>query len=95
LPDSDRRIAIYPHDHSEAYMGLVPAGPPGPAGGTYHHVQAVPATTWTVDHMLGRHPVVSVLDSADTQIEASVEHTTLDQLVLTLSYAVSGTADCS
>lgn len=76
-------------------VGTGPPGPPGADGGSYHHVQGVASTTWTVNHMLGRHPVVSVLDSADTQIEATVEHTSLDQLVLTLDYAVSGTADCS
>jgi hypothetical protein len=72
-----------------------PAGPAGPAGGTYHHVQALAATTWTVDHMLGRHPNVSVLDSAGSQVEVAVFHTSLNQVVLTLSYAVSGTADCA
>jgi hypothetical protein len=70
-------------------------GPSGPAGGTYHHTQSVAATTWTVDHMLGRHPNVSVLDSGGSQVEVSVSHTSLDQVVLTLAYAVSGTADCA
>jgi len=70
---------------------------PGAGGGdsSYHHTQSTASTTWTVNHMLGRHPVVSVLDSAGSQVEVSVAHVTLDQLVLTLSYAVSGTADCS
>jgi hypothetical protein len=72
-----------------------PPGPPGDDGGVYHHVQSTASATWTVNHMLGRHPVVSVLDSAGSQVEVSVDHVTLDQLVLTLSYAVSGTADCS
>lgn len=61
----------------------------------YHHVQAVPATVWTVTHNLGRHPAVSVLDSAGSQVEVAVSHTSLNQVVLTLAYAVSGTADCS
>lgn len=69
--------------------------PGGVGAESYHHIQSIAATTWTVDHMLGRHPVVSVLDSAGSQVEVSVAHTSLDQLVLTLSYAVSGTADCS
>jgi hypothetical protein len=65
------------------------------AGDSYHHDQASAATTWTVDHSLGRHPVVSVLDSAGSQVEVDVSHVTTDQLILTLAYAVSGTADCS
>lgn len=61
----------------------------------YHHVQAVPATVWTVDHNLGRHPAVTVLDSAGAQVEVDVDHVTTNRVVLILSYAVSGTADCS
>lgn len=85
-------------DGAEGPQGPIgPTGPEGPAGAdlaTYHHVQSVAATTWTVDHMLGRHPNVSVLDSGGTQIEVGVSHPSLDQAVLTLAYAVSGTADC-
>jgi hypothetical protein len=72
-----------------------PPGAPGSAGATYHHVQSTPDTTWTVDHMLGRNPNISVLDSAGSEVEVSVLHTSLNQAVLSLSYAVSGTADCS
>lgn len=72
-----------------------PTGPAGPAGGTYHHVQSTPSITWVVDHMLGRHPNISVLDSAGSQIEVDVFHTSPNQATLTLSYAVSGTADCA
>lgn len=67
----------------------------GDGGGVYHHIQSAASTTWTVDHALGRHPVVSVLDSAGSQVEVDVSHVSVDQLVLTLAYAVSGTADCS
>lgn len=65
------------------------------AGGAYHHIQSVPATTWTINHMLGRHPSVSVLDSGGSQVEVAVSHTSVNQVVLTLAYAVSGTADCT
>ena len=67
------------------------------AGGSsdYQHTQAVAALTWTINHNLGRYPAVTVLDSASTQIETSVEHTSLNQVVLTLSNATSGVATCS
>jgi hypothetical protein len=67
----------------------------GGADSNYHHAQGSASTTWTVNHGLGRHPVVSVLDSAGSQVEVDVAHVSSDQLVLTLAYAVSGTADCS
>ena len=74
-----------------------PAGPQGPAGadGFYHHAQLSADTTWTINHNLGRNPVVSVLDSGGSQVECTVSHTSLNQVVLTLSYATSGTADLS
>lgn len=69
--------------------------PAGGGGDTYHHSQGSADTTWTINHNLGRNPVVSVLDSAGSQIEVTVNHTSINQVVLTLSYAVSGTADLS
>ena len=42
---------------------VVERGPQGPAGdamAAYDHVQASPASTWTVNHNLGRIPIVGV-----------------------------------
>lgn len=73
-----------------------PTGPQGPAGGeAFHFTQNEASQVWTINHNLGRHPVVSVLDSGGSQMEVDVHHTSLNQLVLTLAYAVSGTADCA
>jgi hypothetical protein len=72
-----------------------PEGPAGPEGGHYQHIQSLADTTWTVDHNLGRFPAVTVVDSGGTEVECSVEHASVNQVVITLSYATSGTADCS
>lgn len=72
-----------------------PEGPPGADGGSYTHTQLSADTTWNVAHGLGRYPAVTVLDSAGSQVECSVTHTDLNNVVVTLSYAVSGTATCS
>lgn len=66
-----------------------------PSDSAYQHTQGVADTTWTVNHNLGRYPAVTVLDSANTEIECDVEHTSTNQVVLTLAYATSGIATCS
>jgi hypothetical protein len=85
-------ISVFALQGAEGPQG--PQGDPG-ADGFYHHSQLSADTTWTINHNLGRNPVVSVLDSAGSQIECSVSHTSINQVVLTLGYALSGTADLS
>jgi len=83
------------HARSLDASGQHPGGGGGGGGDSYHHDQGVASQTWTVNHNLGRHPVVSVLDSSGSQVEVGVLHTTVNQVVLSLAYATSGTADCS
>jgi len=69
----------------------------GPSGGdaTYTHTQAVPATTWTVAHSMGKHPAVAVQDAAGTVIYGTVVHTSNNTLTVTFNAAVTGRADCN
>lgn len=62
---------------------------------SYQHTQGAASDTWTVTHGLGRYPAVTVLDSGGSQVECSVNHSSLNQVVITLSYAISGIATCS
>jgi hypothetical protein len=52
---------------------------------TYIFTQSVPATTWTIDHNLGRFPSVTIVDSAGTQVFGDVQYTSNTQVVLTFS----------
>lgn len=69
---------------------------PLPAGSvtSYTHIQGVPATTWTINHNLSRHPVISVLDTTDREIIAEVTHVSVNQATVTLLTALTGTAEC-
>lgn len=84
IPDVEDDTIVRPSDWNADHVGV-----------SYHHVQAVPETVWTVNHDLGRYPSVAVLDSAGSQIEVAVSHQSLNVVVLTLAYAISGTADCT
>lgn len=59
---------------------------------SYTHNQSAPATTWTINHNLGKNPSVSLVDTAGTQVFGSVHYVSSTQLTVTFSVAFSGTA---
>lgn len=73
-----------------------PQGEQGPPGETpviaYTHVQNAVSSTWTINHNLGFHPNVTTLDSAGTTIEGSISFTDVNQLTITFSVGLTGTA---
>ncbi len=62
----------------------------GPYG--YVHNQSTPAATWTIDHNLGWHPNVTVINSAGDVVMGDMAYQTLNRVVLTFNGAFSGTA---
>lgn len=68
-------------------------GPMGPPGDThYTHIQAVASDTWVIDHNLGKYPSVSVVDSANDEVEGSVNHVSPMRVILVFSAPFSGKA---
>lgn len=72
----------------------------GGGGGTgvdksYVHSQGVATATWIVDHNLGKHPSVTVVDSAGTTVVGSVVHNSSNRLTISFNAAFSGTAFCN
>jgi hypothetical protein len=68
-------------------------GPMGPPGDThYTHTQAVASDTWVIDHNLGKYPSVSVVDSANDEVEGSVNHVDPMRVILVFSAPFSGKA---
>lgn len=59
---------------------------------TYTHVQDEPSDTWTIVHTLGKHPSVSVVDSANRKIEGEVEYPDVNTVVVRFLGAFSGKA---
>lgn len=70
-------------------------GLPGAASSSYHHIQGVASTTWTINHNLGFNPNVSTFDVGGDQFEGDVEHVDLNTTLVHLAYAISGTANLS
>ena len=69
------------------------SGGAGPSGG-FEFTQASPATTWVVNHNLGFNPVVTVLSVGGLVLEASVLHTSLNQVQITFLTPTAGSVRC-
>ena len=73
-----------------------PTGPQGPAGATqvvaYTHLQNAVSLSWVITHNLGFYPNVVVTDSAGTVVEGDLSYASVNQLTVTLSHAISGSA---
>lgn len=53
------------------------------------------ASTVVVDHMLGKRPSVTVINSAGDQVEGDIVYDTLNRLTLTFSGSFVGTVHCN
>lgn len=59
---------------------------------SYLHTQNTAASTWTINHNLGKYPSVTVVDSAGDQVEGDVNYPGLNQATVTFSAPFSGRA---
>jgi hypothetical protein len=56
------------------------------------HIQNIPSTTWHINHNLNKFPSVTVIDSANTEVEGDIIHINENQCQLIFSAAFSGKA---
>lgn len=95
-PDSPPEVAVtetqVPSVIEVAAGAVGPQGPAGPAGGTYEHVQSEAFAVWTITHGLGFRPNVRVLDATGSTIEGDVAYVDANQLTITFSLPLTGTA---
>lgn len=58
----------------------------------YAHVQSIPSTNWVIKHNLGYNPVVRTENALGVDMEGVITHDTVNQLTITFSQPVTGTA---
>ena len=58
----------------------------------YVHTQSEASATWTVIHNLSKHPSITVVDSAGTQVIGQVDYVSNSRCTLTFVGAFSGIA---
>ena len=59
------------------------------------HTQGVPASTWVIEHNLGKVPAITVIDSAGDEVRGSIRHDSANQATLTFAVPFSGVAYCN
>lgn len=71
-----------------------PQGDPGPPGSDANFVynQVALSDTWTITHNLGKYPAVSIVDSGGTTIIGDIEYLSVNQVQLTFTTALVGSA---
>lgn len=61
----------------------------------YVHTQIAAASVWNIVHNLGKHPAITVIDTANTEVEGNLEYLDLNNARLTFSVPFSGSAFCN
>lgn len=59
---------------------------------TFEFTQGVPATTWNIQHNLGKFPSITVIDTADTVVTGQYEYIDNNNVTLTFSAGFAGKA---
>lgn len=67
-------------------------GPAGTSGGGLTYTQSSPAPTWTINHNLGYRPSVEVLDAGGSEVDAEVQHISLNTTIVSFNVATAGSA---
>lgn len=60
----------------------------------YVHTQVSASTTWTINHNLGRNPMINLIVGGHVIWPDDIEYLTNDQAVVTFLSSLSGTANC-
>lgn len=81
----------------EESIGLVQANElaSGVADANYIHYQIAASSQWNINHNLGKHPAIVVIDTAHSVVYCNIEYIDLNNAVLTFNYEFSGTAICN
>jgi hypothetical protein len=63
-----------------------------PQSATFIFTQGVPATTWNIQHNLGKFPSITVIDTGNTVVTGEYNYTSNTNVILTFSAAFAGKA---
>lgn len=91
-PTSERQPHIVLENPRSDFVIEIGNGGSGGARRSHTHVQSSASDTWVVNHNLNAVPAVTIIDSAGTEVEGEVTHTTPNQSVLRFNAPFSGTA---
>lgn len=67
-------------------------GPPGASGAGFGFQQTTPAASWIINHNLGFRPAVELFTVGGVEFDADVQHTSMNQTVVSLTLPLAGYA---
>lgn len=76
-------------------MTAYPVAPDTPAEHAQTWVFTVAAAVWTIDHMLGRSPVVQTFLDSGGEVQGEVAHPTLNRTTVSFVIPTAGRAHCA
>ena len=59
---------------------------------TYVHEQLVSSQFWNIQHNLGKHPSVTVIDSGGSVVFGDVEYVSMNEITISFGFPFGGTA---
>lgn len=99
LPDRSGQVAALERKTDDALMLAILGrsnsieAPSGSAiTGTFIFTQSTASANWSIAHNLGKFPSVTVVDSANTEIDGDVEYIDSNNIALTFAVAFAGFA---
>lgn len=98
IREEKRKVSVR-ENGSVRIVEIAKQGPPGGQGepGQFDDFEqefSSPAITWTVNHNLGRKPLVSVLTTGNFEMEAQIGHTNNNQFVVYFAAPMVGRVRC-
>lgn len=91
--EAPAKISIISDPNVPSVIKVIPSpGPKGSSGGNYTHNQSAVSNVWIVNHNLGYNPNVSILDSAESNVEAEIWYNNTNSLEIRFSVGISGKA---
>lgn len=70
-----------------------PQGPIGPQSDDFEQSFSA-ALTWTVNHNLGRFPIVALFTTGNVEFDAQIVHTNDNQFIVFFAAAIAGSVRC-
>ena len=61
-------------------------------GKGYVFTEGAPSASWNIKHNLGKHPSVTVIDTANDEVQGITEYISINELTIVFSAPVTGTA---
>lgn len=75
---------------NQGYQGV--PGSLGASDNTYVHTQSSSSATWNINHSMNKYPCVFSFDSSEDQVFGEIEYVDTNNVVITFSQSISGTA---